>query len=323
MYSIGLDVSKSTINIYVPINELDLVITNDLKSIKSFYSKLKKLYKKEFDKLVFVYEPTGTYSFTLKKFCASKNINCFIVNPKKSANFAKVIGNRNKNDIEDARLLSQMIITAREEEIKIPIINDNVEAIKEAITCYKLIIKQQTQNKNHASSLKAKSDSSYVLKELEMQYKFLKKQEERIIKKILTYLSKDKKLYQSFLNIQTIVGIGQISAIILIYHFLQYPDANQRQIVSLAGLDPIEKSSGTSVRGKTRISKAGSKICRGTLFMPVLVAVQKNEKLKEFYERLKGNGKHTTVAQIAVMRKMIVIAHSLYKNNERFDVNKR
>ncbi len=57
--------------------------------------------------------------------------------------------------------------------------------------------------------------------------------------------------------------------------------------------------------------------------MPVMVAVQKNEKLKEFYERLKGNGKHTTVAQIAVMRKMIVIAHSLYKNNERFDVNKR
>ncbi len=89
MYSIGLDVSKSTINIYVPINELDLVITNDLKSIKSLYSKLKKLYKKEFDKLVFVYEPTGTYSFTLTKFCASKNINCFIVNPKKSANFGK------------------------------------------------------------------------------------------------------------------------------------------------------------------------------------------------------------------------------------------
>jgi len=59
------------------------------------------------------------------------------------------------------------------------------------------------------------------------------------------------------------------------------------------------------------------------LFMPVMVAVQKNERLKEFYNRLKDKGKHTTVAQIAVMRKMIVIAHSLYKNNERFDVNKR
>lgn len=323
MYSIGLDISKSTINVFIPINNLDIVIDNNINSIKSLYSKLKKLYKKEFPKLVFVYEPTGTYSFILTKFCASKNLHCFIVNPKKSANFAKVIGNRNKNDIEDARLLSQMIITARNEEIKIPIINDNVEAIKEAISCYKLIIKQQTQNKNHVSSLKVKGDSSYVIKELEIQYKFLKKQEERIIKKILTYFSKDKKLFQSFLNMQTMPGIGQISAIILIYHFIQYPDANQRQIVSLAGLDPVEKSSGTSVKGKAKISKAGSKICRGTLFMPVMVAVQKNERLKEFYNRLKDKGKHTTVAQIAVMRKMIVISHSLYKNNERFDVNKR
>lgn len=322
MYSIGLDISKSTINVYIPINELDIVINNDIDSIKSLYSKLKKLYKKDISKLVFVYEPTGTYSFTLTKFCCSKRINCFIVNPKKSSNFAKAIGNRNKTDIEDARLLSQMIITAKDNEIKVPVVNKNVEALHELISCYKLVIKQQTQNRNHLSALKAKNDSSYVIKELEAQYRYLKKQEDRVIKKIKSYISKDKKIHKSYLNIQTIPGIGEISAIVLLYHFIQYPDANQRQIVSLAGLDPVEKSSGTSVKGKTRISKAGSKICRGTLFMPVMVAVQKNEKLKAFYNRLKDNGKHTTVAQIAVMRKMITIAHSIFKNNEEFDVNR-
>ncbi|MGB5920432.1 hypothetical protein [Arcobacter sp.] len=55
MYSIGLDISKSTINVYVPYNDLDLVIENSLKGIKTLFSKLKKYYKKEFDKLVFVY----------------------------------------------------------------------------------------------------------------------------------------------------------------------------------------------------------------------------------------------------------------------------
>ena len=40
--------------------------------------------------------------------------------------------------------------------------------------------------------------------------------------------------------------------------------------------------------------------------------------MKLFYDRLKENGKHTTQAQIAVMRKMIIIAHSLYKNNEKY-----
>ena len=65
MYSIGLDVSKATISIHVPLNSLDLEIENNLKSLKSFYAKLKKLYKKELDKLVFVYEPTGSAYFTL------------------------------------------------------------------------------------------------------------------------------------------------------------------------------------------------------------------------------------------------------------------
>ena len=44
--------------------------------------------------------------------------------------------------------------------------------------------------------------------------------------------------------------------------------------------------------------------------------------MKAFYERLKANGKHTTAAQIAVMRKLIVIAHSLYKSKEHYNAEK-
>lgn len=83
MYSIGLDISKSTIDIFIPINKSNIQIGNNIKSIKSFYVNLEKLYKKEIDKLVFVFEPTGSYSNSLKKFCSEKNIKCFIVNPKK------------------------------------------------------------------------------------------------------------------------------------------------------------------------------------------------------------------------------------------------
>lgn len=322
MNSIGLDISKSTINVYIPINDADIVISNDIKGLKNLYSKLKKYYKKDINKLVFVFEPTSNYSFLLKQFCANKNIKAFIVNPKKSASFSKVMGHRSKNDMNDARLLSKMIVTATSENITVPIIDNTEEELKELIGCYKLIIKQQVITRNHISSLEAKGNKSYSIKELESQYKFLKKQEEKIIKKIISLIKKDKKVHDTFLNIQTITGIGEISAIVLLSHFIQYPKANQRQIVSLAGLDPIEKSSGSSVQGKSRISKAGSKICRGTLFMPVMTAIQHNKRLKQFYTKLKKNGKHTTVAQIAVMRKMLIIAHSLYKNNEEYDPNR-
>jgi len=271
---------------------------------------------------VFIYEPTSNYSFLLKSFCANKNIKSFIVNPKKSASFAKVMGHRNKTDIKDARLLSKMIVTAKNEDIKVPMINSVEEELKELIACYKLIIKQQVISKNHIAALKAKREKSYSIKELELQYQFLKKQELKLIKQIKSVIKKDEKLQEIFKNLQTIDGIGEISSIVLLSHFTQYPNANQKQIVSLAGLDPIEKSSGSSVRGKTKISKAGSKICRGTLFMPAMTSIRHNERLKSFYDRLKENGKHTTVIQVAIMRKLLIIAHSLYKNNKSYDPNK-
>jgi hypothetical protein len=53
--------------------------------------------------------------------------------------------------------------------------------------------------------------------------------------------------------------------------------------------------------------------------MSAMVAIRYNNEIKEFYDRLKANGKHTTVAQVAVIKKLIIIAHSLYKNDTLYD----
>ena len=121
--SIGLDVSKETISVFIPINKLDYETDNTSDGLKKLNSKLKKLYKKDYNNLVFVYEPTGSYSDGLKKFCALKSIKTFAVNPKRSHNFAKASGNRSKTDINDARLLSSAIVLAKDDEIVIPTIN--------------------------------------------------------------------------------------------------------------------------------------------------------------------------------------------------------
>ena len=131
MYSIGLDVSKSTINCFVPNGEIDLVIDNNEKSLNQFLSKLKKIYKKDIDKIVFIFEPTESYSTLLKKFCTKKKIKAFIVNPKQSHNFAKAVAQRNKSDEIDARVLSKMIVIASENDIRVPIYDKNVEDIKD------------------------------------------------------------------------------------------------------------------------------------------------------------------------------------------------
>ncbi len=319
MYSIGIDVSKSSLNIHIPKNNLDLEIDNNIKSLKAFHSKLKKIYKKEIDKLTFVYEPTGSYSALLYRFCSEKKIKVFMINPKSARNFAKAVAQRNKSDKIDAKVLSQAIVVAKESEIVIPLVNPIVEEIKELIAYYKLKVKLRVQLNNHLESLKAKEANKALINSLKKDIDKIKKEEETIIENIYNIIIKDKELKAKYESMISIDGIGKVATIVLLHLFIKYPNANQRQIVSLTGLDPIVKESGSSIRGKTRISKAGGRIYRGTLFMPVMVAIRHNNHIKEFYTRLKENGKHTTVAQVAVMRKLIIIAHSLYKSGELYD----
>ncbi|MDQ7069111.1 MAG: IS110 family transposase [Sulfurimonas sp.] len=316
---IGIDVSKATLQVYIPIKDENISIDNSKKALISLYSKLKKYYKKEIANLVIIFEPTGSYSALLKRFCADKNIYAFIINPRQSANFAKALDNRSKSDIIDAKMLYKFHVMLKDSDIAVPIINKAQEELSEMLTYYKFLQKQRVSFSNHLEALSAKDGSLYITKKLIKEVKQLREQEEEMILKMKSLIISDEIMALKFENITSIVGIGDRAGIALIHLFISYPDANRQEIVALSGLDAIENTSGTSVQKRTRISKRGSAIYRSMLFMPVLSAIQHNPYMKLFYDRLKTNGKHSTSAQIAVMRKMILIAHSLYKNDVQFD----
>ncbi len=316
---IGIDVSKATLQVYIPIKDENISIENSKKALISLYSKLKKHYKKEITKLVIIFEPTGSYSALLKHFCADKNIYAFIINPRQSANFAKALDNRSKSDIIDSKMLYKFHVMLKEDDIAVPFINKAQEELSEMLTYYKFLQKQRVSFSNHLEALSAKDGSLYIIKKLNKEITKLRGQEEEMILKMKSLIISDKIMAQKFENIISVVGIGDRAAIALIHLFISYPDANRQEIIALSGLDAIENTSGTSVQRRTRISKKGSAIYRSMLFMPVLSAIQHNPYMKLFYDRLKANGKHSTSAQIAVMRKMILIAHSLYKNDVKFD----
>lgn len=316
--SIGIDVSKSTLNVHISTNEQDLQIDNRLVAVKKLYSKLKKLYKKEINELIFVFEPTGAYSELLRKFCAEKQIKCFIINPKQFSNYAKALGVEVKNDELDAKVLAQAITLAKTHQIKVPVYDKDVEQIKELMSFYKFTIKQTAQLKGHLEALVAKDGDKFSIKELKKSIVTSKKREKDILEQVHKIIQDNPTYKQAYENITSIVGIGQIGGIALLHLFIKYPEANQRQIISLAGLNPIYKQSGSSLQTLSKISKSGSVLYRGSLFMGVMTAIRYDENFKAFYDRLKANGKHTTQAQIAVMRKIILVAHSLYKNDTQY-----
>lgn len=316
---IGIDVSKATINVHISKNNQDLVLENNIHGFKSLLSKLKKIYKNEIENIILIFEPTGSYSEALRKYCSEKEIKCFIINPKQFSNYAKALGVEVKNDIEDARVLSKALHLAKEKQIKVPVYNEDVEQIKELMSFYKFTKKQTTQQKNHLESLTSKDGDKFSIKELEKSIEESKKKELRIIEQVQTLIDSTDEYRVAYENIISIKGIGQIGAIVLLHLFMKYPEANQRQIISLIGLNPIYRQSGISIQSGYRISKSGAVLYRGALFMAVLSAVRYDKNFKAFYERLKAKGKHSTSAQIAVMRKMILTAHSLYKNNRKYD----
>ena len=83
----------------------------------------------------------------------------------------------------------------------------------------------------------------------------------------------------------------------------------------------MHKTSGTSIRGKTSISKIGSSNLRKALYFPAIVAKTHNPLFKEFTQKLSSKGKPAKVIIVAIMRKLLQIAFGVIKNNTQFNPN--
>jgi len=319
---IGIDIAKSTLQIFIPRNNLDIEVSNSDNGLKTLYAKLKKQYKKEINNIVFIYESTGSYSAILEEYCQSKNIKCFKVGAYQSASFSKVVKNRSKTDIVDARMLSQMHILAEDEDIKVPSRDAKAHQIRSFIKYYQSLVKEETRQKNYLEAASFNLEDKYILKQVRKKIKNIQKEQIGIIAKIMEIINSNIEYKEAYENITSIKGIGEKSGIILLYLFLRYPNASRQHITALCGLDPIQRSSGTSVQHKERISKQGLSLVRAILFMPTMAAIQYNDEMRSVYDRLVQKGKPKMLAQMAVMRKIILLAHSLYKNKQQYDDKK-
>jgi len=208
---------------------------------------------------------------------------------------------------------------AKEHQIEIPYIDEDAYKLQSLYKYLRRIIKERTAVNNYLEAASLHQEDPSILKRLKSRIKAFKKEEEEIIQQMLDFIQSNPKYQQAFENITSIKGIGPIAGLALFTLFLRYPNASRKKITALCGLDPVTRRSGTSVNTRGRISKQGNKAIRETLFMPVLISINYNIEFKSMFNRLKDNGKHTTVAQIAVMRKLILLAYSLYKNDTKYD----
>lgn len=319
---IGIDVSKATLQVYIPNGQLDLEFVNTKAGLSNLYKKLKVTYKEEVHNLVFIYESTGSYSMPLEQFCEKKEINCFKVGAYQSASFSKTIKNRNKTDTVDARMLSAMHILVNEGDIKVPHRDKDAHQLRSYIKYYQTLNKEKTRLKSYLEAAIFNQEDQYILNQVKKRIQQIDKEQDKLMVLSMVVIKANNDYLTAYENIISIKGVGQKSGIVLLYLFLRYPNTSRQQITALTGLDPVQNESGTSVKRKTRISKQGISLVRGILYMPMLSVVQHNDEMKCIYDRLIGAGKPKMSAQLAIMRKVILLAHSLYKNNQKYDETK-
>lgn len=183
------------------------------------------------------------------------------------------------------------------------------------------IVEERTMVKNqlHAEQAEAEPYKNSI-KRIETRIKMLDKQEQEIKTELATLIATDPEVKRIVVLICSISGIGSLTAAIILGETNGFDlIRNKRQLASFAGFDIKEKESGTSVKGKPRISKRGNKHLRKAMHLPALTAIRHDERFKAVFARLVSKHGIKMKAAVAVQRKLLEMTFTIFKTNKKYD----
>lgn len=182
------------------------------------------------------------------------------------------------------------------------------------------IISDRTLLKNqlHAEKAEAFPNHSSIIR-LNKRIKLIDKQELEIKAEIAGIVKKDPELVKKVNMITTIPGVGKLTAVIVLAETNGLELINKKQLVSYSGLDVKLKDSGTSIKGKPKISKKGNRHIRKAMHMPALSAMRFNEQHKALFVRLVSRHGIRMKAVVAVQRKILELIYVIFKTSVPFD----
>ncbi len=177
------------------------------------------------------------------------------------------------------------------------------------------------KNQLHAEQIEAEPNPSTITR-FKQRIAFLDKQEKSIKQEIAALIKKDEDLKKAVLLICSISGIGLLTAAIVLAETNGLElIRNKRQLVSYAGFDIKEKQSGTSIKGKSCISKRGNKYLRKAMHLPALSAIRHDERFKAIFVRLVSKHGIKMKAVVAVQRKLLEMIYTISKNQVPYNKN--
>lgn len=311
---LGLDVSKLTIDVcmlFADGKKLTIKIEN---SQAGFLELARFLHGLELSQIHACLEPTGRYSRPVTKFLESLGIKVSLVNSFTVQNHGRSKNFRNKTDKIDSFLLADYCLKHNPRATVSP--SETQEELKDIQLRLKNIDDQIRQEENR---LEAGPVAKVVREDIEDSLGRLYVRRKKLEAAAKELMRENPVLHKNYKILNSIIGIGESSAIRLLALITFENFADGRKIGEFSGLAPTVSQSGTSVKSKAQISKIGNPEIRRGLYFPAMVAMQHNPQLRAFAERLKAKNKPGKVIICAVMRKLLVLASALIRKNEFYD----
>lgn len=304
-YTIGVDISKAHLDVYRLPDEARGQFDNNAGGFRDLVKWIGTLSVERI-----VYEPTGSYHLDMEAALARVDLPLVKMNPLHARRFAQACGTRTKTDEVDARMLARAGVAMQPDHTSVPSpIQRDLKALQIARMA---LIKDRTAAKNRAKQIKVallKRQNARRLRQIENDL-------QAIEQAMMTLIETDDATARDFQIVCSIPGIGGITAAALLVELPELGRLTSKKAASLAGLAPYTRQSG-QWKGASFIG-AGRKFLRNALYMPALVACRYNPDMKAKYQQLINAGKPAKVAITAIMRKLIILANALTKNNRKW-----
>ena len=299
---VGIDVSKSTLDVRIEPAVQTLHVAYDEAGVRQVVSRLKELAP-----ALIVMEATGGLEVRIATELASKGLPVAVINPRQARDFAKATGQLAKTDQVDAAVLAAFAKAIRP-QVR-PLKDEDTRALDEMVSRRRQLINMRVQETLRQGTAASKPLQKSLTKHIVWLDKQITAIDTDLTKRLRgsdVWRAKDDLL-------RSIPGVGAVTTLTMLAKCPELGTLNRREIAALTGVAPLANDSGKH-RGK-RFIWGGRADVRAVLYMAAVSAINCNDPIKAFAERLKKAGKPPKVVIVACMRKLLTIMNSMLRNN--------
>jgi transposase len=322
-FFLGVDVSKATLDIAV-VKEGEVVmeekIANEKKAISKFIKEAKKSLSMSSDQMTVCLEHTGIYGLVLLHLLDQMKIR-ICVEPALQIKQSQGM-TRGKNDQVDARRIAQYAFKNRLELRYWKPQRAVLQKLQALLSLRDRLIKVKVQLEVPLEELTGYLDEK-IVKSLasssKTTIKGIEKDLQRVEKEINELVRKDDNLNALFKQATSVPGIGKITGLHMIIASGEFERIKEaKQFACYSGVAPFEHQSGTSLRGRTRVSKMANMTMKKLLHLAAMSAIQCCEEIRAYYLRKVAEGKNKMAVINAVRNKLITRVYACIKHQKLY-----